>query len=102
MPFIRVFPVSCAKTSEQDKLTTMVAQLFVERIETQLFGADNLPIRDVVDQKYDDIIRSMFESLQHMAKMDQQAAAAAASAEDKDQLNYHIVLIGALSLNWIV
>ncbi len=33
----------------------------------------------------------MFESLQHMAKMD---GAESQSAEDKGILNYHVILIG--------
>lgn len=69
-------------------------QLFVERVETQLFGAEALPIRNVIDERYKTLVSTMFENLQHMAKMGQQQAAAN-SAEDKDQLNYHIVLIGA-------
>lgn len=65
----------------------------MERVESQLFGCESLPIRSVVDEKYDTIVSAMFDCLQQMAKMGQQAAAAS-SAEDKDQLNYHIVLIG--------
>lgn len=44
-----------------------------------------------MDSKYDLIVSTMFECLQQMAKMDGEAAA---QAEDKDQLNYHVVLIG--------
>lgn len=36
----------------------------------------------------------MFDSLQHMAKMDGEGTGVA--GEDKDQLNYHVILIGAL------
>lgn len=66
----------------------------MERVETQLFGAEALPIRRVIDDRYTTLVSAMFENLQHMAKMGQQQAAAS-SVEDKDQLNYHIVLIGA-------
>lgn len=43
-----------------------------------------------MDQNYEAIVSTMFECLQQMAKME----GGANSAEDKDQLNYHVVLIG--------
>lgn len=64
----------------------------MDRIESQLVGAEDLQIRQTVDQKYELLVNTMFECLQQMAKMGGEQAGA--SAEDKDQLNYHVVLIG--------
>jgi len=41
-----------------------------------------------VDAAYERIVDTMFESLKQMAKMD-------GEGEDKGQLNYHVILIGA-------
>ncbi|SCV68918.1 BQ2448_1938 [Microbotryum intermedium] len=71
VPFVRVFPN------------------FVERIEAQLEGCDDLPIRDVVDAHYERVTATMFDCLQQMAKMDGEAQ----GGEGKDQLNYHVILI---------
>jgi hypothetical protein len=67
-PFIRTFP------------------LYVDRVESQLIGADSLEIRSSVDLAYDKIVQTMFDSLKHMAKLE-------GEGEDKGQLNYHVVLI---------
>lgn len=53
-----------------------------------MIGAEGLEIRQNVDAAYDRIVKAMFESLKRMAKMD-------GEGEDKGQLNYHVILIGA-------
>jgi hypothetical protein len=72
--------------------TTVTYQSFVARTEAQLVGAEGLRIRGVVNEAYTAMVKTMFECLQQMAKMDGDGAGVA--AEDKDQLNYHVVLIG--------
>ena len=86
------------KTVEDTKLTSRkrggVAQfvkyfpVYVGRIEGVMFGTEGLEIRQNVDAAYDRIVKAMFESLKRMAKMD-------GEGEDKGQLNYHVILIGA-------
>ncbi|KAI5124152.1 hypothetical protein M0805_000962 [Coniferiporia weirii] len=61
--------------------------VYVSRIESQLAGADDLEIRGNVDVAYERIVKSMFDCLKQMAKMDGE------QAEDKGQLNYHVILI---------
>ena len=68
--FIRYFPV------------------YVGRIEVLMIGTEGLEIRQSVDAAYDRIVKAMFESLKRMAKLD-------GEGEDKGQLNYHVILIGA-------
>ena len=68
--FIRYFPV------------------YVSRIEALMIGTEGLEIRQNVDAAYDRVVKAMFESLKRMAKMD-------GEGEDKGQLNYHVILIGA-------
>lgn len=63
--------------------------LYVNRVENQLAGAEGLEIRGAVDAAYDKIVQGMFESLRQMAKLE-------GEAEDKGQLNYHIILMGML------
>jgi hypothetical protein len=41
-----------------------------------------------VDAAYEKIVNTIFVSLKHMAKM-------GGEGEDKGQLNYHVILIGA-------
>lgn len=53
-----------------------------------MIGTEGLEIRQNVDVAYDRIVKAMFESLKRMAKMD-------GEGEDKGQLNYHVILIGA-------
>lgn len=65
--------------------------IYIGQVENQLIGADTLEIRATVDAAYDRIVQSMFESLKQMAKMD-------GEGEDKGQLNYHVILIGAYLL----
>ncbi|KAK4053149.1 hypothetical protein OIV83_001884 [Microbotryomycetes sp. JL201] len=71
VPFVRVFP------------------MFVNRIEAQLEGCDDLSIRNTVNDNYERIIATIFDCLQQMAKMDGEAQ----GGEGKDQLNYHVILI---------
>ncbi|KAF9456160.1 exocyst complex component, sec3 subunit [Collybia nuda] len=59
---------------------------YVARVETQLISADDLEIRTRVDTAYENTVRTIFDSLKHMAKMD-------GEGEDKGQLNYHVILI---------
>jgi hypothetical protein len=62
--------------------------VYVGRTEALMIGAEGLEIRQNVDAAYDRIVKAMFESLKRMAKMD-------GEGEDKGQLNYHVILIGA-------
>ena len=57
-------------------------------MENQLVGADGLEIRTSVDAAYEKIVNTIFDSLKQMAKLD-------GEGEDKGQLNYHVILIGA-------
>jgi hypothetical protein len=63
-------------------------QVFIDTFESQLVGADGLQI---VDAAYERVASTIFDSLQQMAKMD---GADGLAAEDKGQLNYHVILIG--------
>lgn len=68
----------------------------MERLEAQLDGADGLPIRDKANSIYDKLINAIFGSLTQMAKTDRGDGQA---AEDKGQLNYHVIMIGASVLS---
>lgn len=68
-PFIKYFPT------------------YVTRVESQLRGAESLEVRSTVDTAYERIVKAMFDSLRHMAKLD-------GEDEDKGQLNYHVIIIG--------
>ena len=57
-----------------------------------MVDADGLPVRGVVDKVYAQVVRTMFESLQQMAKMESEAPTATAD-DNKDQLNAHVVLV---------
>jgi exocyst complex component 1 len=61
---------------------------YVGRVENQLVGVNVLEIRASVDLAYEKIVNSMFDALKQMAKMD-------GEGDDKGQLNYHVILIGA-------
>ncbi|KAI0286899.1 exocyst complex component Sec3-domain-containing protein [Russula aff. rugulosa BPL654] len=84
------------KAIEQTKLTSKkrngVAHfikyfpVYVGRVESQLIGADMFEIRQSVDGAYEKIVRTMFDSLKHMAKMN-------GEDEDKGQMNYHVILV---------
>jgi hypothetical protein len=65
---------------------------FVERVEAHLEGADGLPVRAKVDAGYEKVVNAVFGSVTQIAKMDR---AEGQAAEDKGQLNYHIIIIGA-------
>lgn len=54
-------------------------------------GHDDLLIRNKVDQIYDKLLNTMFATLQQIAKTDR---AEGQAAEDKGQLNYHVIMIG--------
>lgn len=96
--------VSHVKTIEDTKLTSKkrngVAPFikyfptFITRVETQLIGANMLEIRQTVDAAYDKIVSTMFDSLRQMAKME-------GEEEDKGQLNYHVIVIGAFETSQI-
>lgn len=57
-------------------------------MESQLVGSNGLEIRGNVYAAYDRLVQTMFDSLKQMAKME-------GEGEDKSQLNYHVILIGA-------
>lgn len=65
-------------------------------VEAMLPPLTQLPIRTLVDEAYRKINRAMFESLKFIAKESPTAAQAIPSGgdpEDKEALNYHILLI---------
>ncbi|WVQ76259.1 hypothetical protein IAR50_005924 [Cryptococcus sp. DSM 104548] len=64
--------------------------VFVERIEAQMEGFEDLPIRERVNNMYDSIVETIFNALQQLAKMDR---ADGQATEDKGQLNYHVIMI---------
>ncbi|TQN72181.1 Exocyst complex component 1 [Colletotrichum shisoi] len=76
--FIRVFPQ------------------FSNAVENILTGIDpNLAVRKTVDREYDRILKSMFDSLKIIARENPAVSVGAAGAdpEDKEALNFHILLI---------
>lgn len=71
---------------------------FSMAVENMLAGLDpNLNVRRTVDQEYDHILKSMFDSLKIIARenpaLGVTASGAGADPEDKEALNYHILLI---------
>lgn len=62
-------------------------------LETMLTSADNLEIRETVNQAYTRINKAMFESLKVIARENPSAQTAGADPEDKEALNYQILLI---------
>ena len=60
-------------------------------MEAQLEGAEGLPIRDKVNEIYDKVANAIFGTLSQVAKTDRGDGQA---AEDKGQLNYHVIMIG--------
>ncbi|KZT54682.1 hypothetical protein CALCODRAFT_377065 [Calocera cornea HHB12733] len=88
------------KGIEQTKLTTKKRAgaahfikyfpVFVSKIEAQLVGSDGMEIRNKVDDSYERLVTAMFDCLQQMAKLD---GGDSQSAEDKGQLNYHVIMI---------
>ncbi|KAL8802757.1 MAG: hypothetical protein Q9182_003592 [Xanthomendoza sp. 2 TL-2023] len=71
--------------------------IFSLAIEAMLPPLTQLPIRTHVDEAYRNINRAMFESLKYIAKetpaATQPIAAGGGDPEDKEALNYHILLI---------
>ena len=63
----------------------------MEKLEAQLDGADGLPIRDKANEIYEKLVNAIFGSLTQIAKTDRGDGQA---AEDKGQLNYHVIMIG--------
>lgn len=68
-------------------------QLYVARVESQLDGSPGPNVRKVIDAQYDRVTAAIFDCLQQMAKMDGEGQ----GNEGKDQLNYHVILIGPSS-----
>lgn len=71
---------------------------FSMAVENMLLGIDpNLNVRRTVDREYDRILKSMFDSLKVIARENPAVGVATAGAgadpEDKEALNYHILLI---------
>ncbi|WWC85953.1 uncharacterized protein L201_000823 [Kwoniella dendrophila CBS 6074] len=64
--------------------------VFIEKMEAQLDGSEDLLIRQKVNDIYERITNSVFGSLQQLAKMDR---ADSQATEDKGQLNYHVIMI---------
>lgn len=78
--FMRVFPTFCMA------------------VENMLVGIDpSLNVRRTIDREYDRIVKSMFDSLKVIARENPAVGVAAAGSvadpEDKEALNYHILLI---------
>lgn len=71
---------------------------FSMAVENMLLGIDpSLNVRRTVDREYDRLLKSMFDSLKVIARENPAVgvatAGAAADPEDKEALNYHILLI---------
>ncbi|TVY86896.1 Exocyst complex component, partial [Lachnellula willkommii] len=62
-------------------------------LETLLISADDLEIRDTINRAYARINRTMFESLKVIARENPSAQTAGTDPEDKEALNYQILLI---------
>lgn len=70
--------------------------LFSAAVEEMLLGVDTtLPIRSTVDREYDRILKTMFDSLMVIARENPSVSATSGSVdpEDKEALNFHILLI---------
>ena len=81
--------ISCMKTFPNFSIA-------LENMLPPTRSLDHLPVRATVNNAYDRINKAMFESLKFIAKetpMATQAAATAGDPEDKEALNYHILLI---------
>ncbi|KAG9247273.1 exocyst complex component Sec3-domain-containing protein [Calycina marina] len=66
---------------------------FSSSLETMLGSADNLEIRETVNNAYNRINKAMFESLKVIARENPSAQTTGADPEDKEALNYQILLI---------
>lgn len=81
--------ISCMKTFPNFSIA-------LENMLPPTRSLDHLPVRATVNNAYDRINKAMFESLKFIAKetpMATQTAATAGDPEDKEALNYHILLI---------
>ncbi|KAL7269834.1 hypothetical protein RUND412_007483 [Rhizina undulata] len=78
--FMRVFPAFCAKIEEQLP-------------PESLSPGEELDVREMVNDGYNKINKAMFESLQAIAKESPSMASTSIDPEDKEQLNYHIMMI---------
>lgn len=67
--------------------------VFVDRIESQMENSEGLEIRGTINSAYSRIVTAILAALQAMAKMDR---ADGLAAEDKGQLNYHVIMLGTL------
>ncbi|KAJ9110665.1 hypothetical protein QFC19_001494 [Naganishia cerealis] len=65
--------------------------IFVERIEQQLVGAEESSTRDVANAAYEQVVNTMLDTLQQMAKLDRTDFTG--TGDDKGQLNYFIIMI---------
>jgi hypothetical protein len=75
---------------------TRVFPNFSTAVENMLVGVDlTLPIRRTIDNEYDRMLKSMFDSLKVIARENPSVGVTAAGAdpEDKEALNFHILLI---------
>ena len=73
-----------------------VFPMFMTAVENMISGIDlNQALRRMVDREYDRILKSMFDSLMVIAREHPGvgATSAAADPEDKEALNFHILLI---------
>ena len=68
-----------------------MGQVFVDKVEAQLVDADGTPVRSRANDIYERVVNAMFGSISQLAKMDKGDAQA---AEDKGQINYHVIMIG--------
>jgi hypothetical protein len=67
----------------------------VERIEQQLVGAEDSSTRDVANAAYEQVVNTILDTLQQMAKLDRTDMTG--TGDDKGQLNYFIIMIGEWS-----
>lgn len=65
--------------------------IFVDRIESQMENTDGLAVRETINSAYSKLVTAILAALQAMAKMDR---ADGLAAEDKGQLNYHVIMLG--------
>jgi hypothetical protein len=66
---------------------------FSNTLETMLASSDDLDIRETVNNAYVRINKTMFESLKVIARDNPATAKSGADSEDKEALNYQILLI---------
>lgn len=96
--FMRVFPVGAVLARPWFPLTDS-GQGFSARIEEQIpyerpdQASGELDVREMVNEGYVKINKAMFESLQAIAKDSPQVTSQSVDPEDKEQLNYHIMMI---------